>query len=294
METNQAPANEDSQEPANTGNEDSQPKTRDEQLNEVVKLLAGDEPAAKDDDQSDDDGKPPAKNEDSQKAGKKFETLDAVAEALGVEVSALYEIGIGQQPGPDGEDQSVTLGELKDLAKDKGQFEIDRHELAESKRKNETKFMRAQQQLNEIISMLPKRAISDELIETVSAKMAEDAEKERGLTLTAIPEWQDEKVEQSERVAIQKELSEYGFSAAYLDTVNDHKTLRYIRDNWQRKQRVDRMVELMRKKTPSSQRPGKPAGKHKDSKPPARPQKGPKGQREKVAAVAEILRSNEG
>ena len=291
----QTPANEDSQEPTNPGNEDSRPKSRDEQIDEVVKLLAGDDQDTGDDDESGDDDQAPAKDEDSQKAGEKFETLDDIAKALKLDdVSALYDIAIKQAPGPDGEDRSVSLGELADLAKDRGQFELDRHELAESKRTQETKFMRAQQQLNEIIAMLPKRAISEELITAVSAKMTETQERERGLTLTAIPEWKDEQVEQSERAAIQKELTEYGFSDGYLDTVMDHRTLRYIRDNWQRKQRVDQMVALMRKKKPSSQRPSKPAGKHKESKPPARAQKGPKGQRQKVAAVAEILRSNEG
>jgi hypothetical protein len=292
LESQATPTNEDSTVPPTTPDEDSGDKSRQDKIDEVAALLAGDD--EKPDGDKPDGDKSPAQDEDSQKAGKQYETLDAVAEALDVDVSALYDIAIKQAPGPDGEDRTVKLGELADLAKDKGQFELDRIELAETKRKQEAKFMRAQQQINELVSMLPKSAISKDLVEAVANRMAETQERERGLTLDVIPEWQDEQVEKTERQAIQKSLSEYGFSDGYLDTVHDHRTLKYIRDNWQRQQRMERALAAMRKKTPSSQRPSKPAGPHKgaDTKP-ARPGKGPKGQAQKVAAVAELLRTSE-
>ena len=294
LESQATPPDEDSAVPPNPSDEDSKAKSRQDKIDEVASILAGDDEKPKGDDTPDGDT-PPAQDEDSQKAGKQYETLDAIAEALGVEVSDLYEIAIKQAPGPDGEDRSVKLGELADLAKDKGQFELDRVELAETKRKQEAKFMRAQQQLSEIINLLPARAVSKDLVNKVAEKMAADQERERTLTLSAIPEWQDEAVETTERQAIQTSLSEYGFSDGYLDSVHDHKTLKYIRDNWQRQQRMERALAAMRKRTPQAQRPGKPAGAPKmDQGKPTRRAKGPKGRQQQVAAVAEILRENEG
>lgn len=275
-------------------NEDSAPKSRKDQIDEVAKILAGDDDKSNDDQGNQDgDDKSAAPNEDSKKA--KPKTLDEIATALEIDVKDLYDIAIKQAPGPDGEDRSVTLGKLADLAKETGQFELDRIEFEESKTTREAEFMRAQQQLNEIISMLPKRAISADLVKAVATKMAETQERERGLTLSAIPEWKDESVEETERKAISKSLSEYGFSAGYLDTVQDHRTLKYIRDNWQRAQRMERALAAMRKKPQQQQRPSKSAGAPKKDAPGTRrARSGPQARDQKVAAVADLLRTNEG
>lgn len=291
LESELTPGNEDSPAPPNP-DEDSG-TSRQAKIDEVVKLLAGDDGKPDTDDKLGDDGKPTAQGEDPPKAGT-FETLDDIAKALDVEVSALYDIAIKQQPGPDGEDQTVKLGELADMAKDRGQFELDRVEFEERKTKREGELMVAQQQLNEIVGMLPKSAISTDLVNAVAKKVTETQKAERSLTMTAIPEWQDERTETSERAQIQETLSAYGFSSNYLDTVHDHRTLKYIRDNWQREQRMTRALAAMRKLPPKNQRPSKPAGAPKKQQPGKRASSGPQARDAKVAAVADLLRANEG
>lgn len=295
LESANTPPNEDSAAPP-AGDEDRQPTNRNDKIDEVAKILRGDEGKPEDDQgNQDDQGEPPTgKNEDSPKPVKP-ESLEAAAEALGIEVKDLYDIAIKQAPGPDGEDRSTTIGELADLAKDVAQFELDRNDLAETRQKQEAKFMRAQQELNELISMLPKAALSQDLLQAVAKKVTDSQVKERELTLSVISEWADEATEAADRKAMTKSLTEYGFPPEYLDSVQDHRTLKYIRDNWQRQQRMERALEVMRRRTPKSHKPNASGGTHKVQETKVTPTKGPKGRQQKVAAVADVLRqANEG
>lgn len=287
---NTPPAEEQATPPAK--GEDPKPKTRHDQLGEISALLKGEDPAA------DPDGKP--KGDDDQAGGKapqgedpqkeaKLETFDDVAKKLGVDVSDLYKLAI-KQPG-DGEDR-VTIGELADLAKNKGQLELDRLEFDESKAKREADLMRAQQEINELVSLLPKRAISEDLLRTIGKKMQQTQERERGLTLTAIPEWKSEQAEADDRAAMRKHLATYGYSEKYLDQVQDHRTLKYIRDNMQRERNMTRALEAIKRKRTEGQRPGSQQGAGKkptDGKPARQTVTQRRG--EQVQAVAELLRS---
>lgn len=296
LESQNTPPNEDSTVPPKPANEDSRPKSRQDKIDEVVNILEGNAGKPTDGQGNlDNDGKPTGQNEDSQKPVKPT-TLEAVAEALGIEVADLYDIGIGQPKNADGETETVTLGELADLAKDKVQFETDRLELDESRRKQEQKFVRAQQQLNEIISMLPKSAVSQDLVNAVAAKMADDQARERVHTLSAIPGWSDESVEETERQAMQQHMDQYGFSPNYVASIHDHKTLKYIRDNWQRQEQMERALAVMRKAKTKAQAPSAPKGKHKappEPKSRSSAKAGPKSRDAKAAAVADLLRNNE-
>ena len=253
-ELREQPPSEDSVVPPGEG-EDPKPKTQTDAQDELYKALRevrdgeqpGDEPPAD----------APPEGEDPQSDGK-LDTLDAVAAKLGVEVSDLYEIEI-PQPGS-GEDRT-TIGQLADFAKDRGQFEIDRLQFEETRTKGEADLLRANEELRALVAMLPAQVKDERLLNAVAGKMAAEREEQRTLTLRNIPEWQDERVEADERKALAEHLSQYGFSPTYLDNVGDHKTLKYIRDNWRREQALDRVLAQLKKRKTSGQRSSRSDGK---------------------------------
>ena len=277
------PPGEDSAAPPGDG-EDRALTARDKKL-AIADMLEG-KTADQDDGNDDQDGKP-SDGEDQQKDGK-LDSLDAVAAKLGVEKSDLYELAI-TQPG-DGEDR-VTIGQLADIAKDKGQLELDRLEFDERVQKREADLMRAQQEVTEIVSLLPKAAISKDLLNAVAKRMAQTQDKERGQTLLAIPEWKDQAREDADRLEMSKHLEPYGFAGNYLDSIHDHRTLKYIRDNMQREGNMKRALEAVTKlRKGDGKKPGKKAPAAK--KPgPARRAAGRRSETEKVEAVAELLRT---
>lgn len=244
------------------------------QLDAVTQLLGGEEPRK----ELEDDPKPTGGNDedlaaalaegDADKSGDeggkpgegplkgKPKTLDALAEGLGVKVEDLYDLKISM-----GNDlEPMTLGALKDNAKDTGSLEVQRLAFEESKAKKETDFLRAQGELNEIVSMLPREAIKPELVNAIKDKHAKLAQRERSLTLQAIDEWSDEDKETSDRTAMGEYLSQYGFPTHYLQNVLDHRMLKFIRDSMQRKQRIDRALAKVQEIPDTTPAPtGKPS-----------------------------------
>lgn len=233
-----------------------------------------------------DSGKPG----ESQAKGKP-KTVNDLAERLGVTVKDLYDVkfNLGNQAGGDGE--SRTLGELKDLASEYGQFEVDRMQFEESKTKRENEFIKAQSEMSELLSMLPKNAIKPELLQAVADKRAAILSREKGLTLKAIPEWSDEDTETADRTAMQQHLSDYGYSKSYLDSVTDHKTLKYIRDNMQRQKRIERALAQVKQVS----KPGhRPSGKPNSRKPDGGNVRAdnPRQVRNQVAAISDLLKNS--
>lgn len=287
LESKTTPTGEDQSDTPGDG-EDQSPKSRTDTVDEIAALLKGDDPNAdKDKPKGDDQDGDKAPGEDQKEA--KLETFDDVAAKLGVDASDLYKLAI-TQPG-DGEDR-VTIGELADIAKNKGQLELDRLEFDESKSKREADLMRAQQEINEIVSLLPKSAISKDLLTTIGKKMAQQQDRERGLTLSTIPEWKNEQLEADDRKAITEHLSTYGYADNYLEQVHDHRALKYYRDNMQRERNMTRALEAIKRKRAeghkpgSQQKPGKKPGEQKGR------QTVTQTRGAQVEAVAELLRTN--
>lgn len=248
------------------------------QIEEIAALLAEPEPGAK---ASDDDG-------DSEKASESGteppKTINEFAERHKVDVKDLYKLQFNF--GDDGE--SKTLGEMKDIAANAGQLEVDRLTFEETKATKETAFVRANAELQELIGMLPKSAVTPQLLKVIAEKRAGIVEREKGLTLDHIPEWKDSDRETTDRTKMREHLAAYGFGANYLDSVNDHKTLKYIRDNMNRQARIDRVLAQVKQVSKPghkpSAKPGKPAA-------PARAGQKVRTVDSQVSQVAELLRN---
>lgn len=253
---------------------------KNSQLEQIAELLA---PPKPDDKKVDGEG-------GSEKPGEsdkgKPKTINDFAEMHGVDVKDLYAM---QFNFGDGEGESKTLSELKDIAGNANQFAVDQLRFEEQKTKRETEFVRAQSELQDLVNMLPKKAVTPELLQVIANKRAGIVERENGLTLSAIPEWNDDDRQKKDRNEMREHLSTYGFAPGYLDSVTDHKTLKYIRDNMQRQQRIDRVLEQVKQVN----KPG-----HKPSSKPSPGKKAPARTGGKIrqveaqtAAVAELLKT---
>lgn len=264
-----------------SNNESGESQENKSQLEQVAELLQEPEPDAKANGAGDGESEKPG---ESQEKGKP-ETINEFAEMHGVDVKDLYAMKFNFGEG-DGE--SRTLSELKDIASNANQFEVDRLTFEETKTKRETDFVRANAELQDLVNMLPKNAVTPELLQVIANKRAAAVEREHGLTLTAIPEWNDSDKEATERTSMREHLSAYGFAPGYLDSIADHKTLKYIRDNMQRQQRIERVLAQVKQVN----KPGhKPSGK---PSPGAKPNARAGGERtrtveQQTAAVAELL-----
>lgn len=224
----------------------------------------------------------PAEGESPQKSAP--ETLNDLAEKLGVKVEDLYGIKFSAA----GNGESHTLGELKDMLAAQSDFQTRTLEFEERRVQSENELLRAKQDLQAIVGLLPKDAIKPALLERVRAEHERYREVEGQRTLAAIPSWKDEQARTTDRAGMVKHLSAYGYGEQHLDAIVDHRMLKYIRDNWQREDRVN--AALARSKEVKPSQPAKTSVPHK---PKPGPRVGPASPlNEKVAAIGALLRGD--
>ena len=220
------------------------------QIDEVARLLSG-ESLEEPNDEKPGDAESGAAERESDKTPGKPTTLDELAERLSVNVSDLYNL---QVPFGGGESPK-TLGQIKDLVSDIDAFEMERLTWSETRAKKEADFMRSAQELTEVLQLIPKNAISKELLQRVSERRTAAKQREDMLLRDAIPDWADEQTETRERQLMQAHLKDYGFPEGYLDNLIDHKTVKFIRDAALRKQRIDNALERVRTVKKPGQKP---------------------------------------
>lgn len=201
-----------------------------------------------------------------------------LAERLELELSDLYSLEVSQSD--DG--TPVTIEQLKDHYAKQGDLSLREIEFEERKVAKEAEIMQAHEELNEIMSALPERAIKPEVLAKVREKLEAQQQLERSRMLEVIPEWRQDVVRTRELEGMVDHLKQYGYPTNYLERV-DHRQMKYIRDNWQREQRIRKALERVKAGNPS------PTTKHKASKkaPSKRPLAGVKmgNARNKMEAV---------
>ena len=185
--------------------------------------------------------------------------LAALAASLGADAKELYALEV---PSAREGGEAFTLGKLKDLAAEHDAFAVQRLEHEEATRKRQSEFMRAEQELTELFATLPPDAIKPEVRAKLQARRDAAMIQERQRVLAAIPEWKDATVRTQEIESLVEHLKDYGFPETYLSTVFDHRTLRYIRENWKREQQIRRALEKVAERKPSTppkSKPGQPS-----------------------------------
>jgi hypothetical protein len=173
--------------------------------------------------------------------------LNALAETLGIEVKDLYDMEI-----PSDKLKGMTLGKLKDHMAEREKFTVESLKFAEDKAAKETGFLRAEQELQTLIATMPKELLKPEMIAAAKTKHEAVVKAERQKTIEIIPEWQDPVIREKELGAMATHMQAYGFPENYLMSIIDSRTMRYIRDNWQRKVRIDKALADVVERKPAN------------------------------------------
>lgn len=199
------------------------------------------------------------KAEPKGKAKAKPKTLKDWAEQAGLEAKDLYAVEVPISEG--GDAKPVSLGELKDAyAK---QDDMTRRELdfAERVAKQEADWTRTQSELKALIQALPPKALSEQAIAMVRGRAEADLKTERDATLRAIPEWSDQTRRETELQGMVEHLQDYGFPPGYLQQGFNHRLVRFVRDSYLRKQRIEQaLAGVKRVEKPSTTGKAKPSG----------------------------------
>lgn len=235
-------------------------------LKSLAGLLSAEKPET-----APDEGKP----DESPEKGKP-KSLKALAETLELEDKDLYAIEVPMANG-----ETRTLGQLKDLVAQQDQFALRELEWEEERHRKESELIRAQDELRELISALPQNAVKPEVLEKIRQKHEATLKIEREKTLEAIPEWKDENRRTEDIRGMVEHLKGYGFPETYIQSVFNHRTMKYIRDNWQREQRIRKALEAVKTGKPPTTATAKPSGKS-----PRKPSTAvPKGSRNRLETI---------
>ena len=186
-----------------------------------------------------------------------------LAGRLGMDLDALYKLEISQ--AADG--SPVTIETLKDTFTKQDEIVLRELEFEERRTAQEAELTQAQAEIREILASLPEKAIKPEVLSKIREKHDAQVRLERQRTLQVIPEWNDAKKREDDMVGMIDHLKQYGYPAEYLSQVVDHKQIKYIRDNWQREQRIRKALERVKAGKPNPTKTSKPAGKPPAKKP---------------------------
>lgn len=182
------------------------------------------------------------------KKAKPKDLADAAAQ-LGLKDADLYALLVpSKREGAD----PYTIGKLKDLAEEHDDFILRGLERDQRDREKHAQYLRATQELEDIIGSLPPEAIKQEVRDKLEARRKTAMAKERQLVLDAIPEWRDADVRTQELEAMAEHLQDAGYPAEYLVGVYDHRTLRYIRDNMLREKAIAAALEKVKERKPTT------------------------------------------
>lgn len=207
----------------------------------------------------DSDGESQKEDDDSSKP---VDSIDRLVKKLAVKPEQVYAIKV---PMPNGA-EPLTIGELKDRVGELVGFEARELAFDQRRMKAEGELLRAQTEMRDLLAMLPKEQIKPEMVEKVRKRHEVTMARERALTLEHIPDWNDEKRRMEDIQGMIDMLSEYGFDETFIETVVDHRALKFIRDMYLRDKRIK--AALAKVTTPTKK--GKaPSGKA--SKGPVRP-----------------------
>lgn len=195
-------------------------------------------------DEVDDPSKPPA-------------SVDAAAKRLKLTAEDVYKIKV---PMPNGA-EAVTIGDLKDRVGELVDLEARELTFDQRRQKSEGELMRAQQEMRELIASVPKEHLKPELLDKARRRHDSMMNMERERTLEFIPSWNDERKMETDKVGMRALMTEYGFDDTFLETVTDHRALKFIRDMWMRDARIKKALADVKIPLKKGQRPssGKPA-----------------------------------
>lgn len=200
----------------------------------------------------DDDGENENEQEQEQDLNEGLD-VKALAERLGVDAAEIYDIQFKY-----GDGESMSLGELKDLGSRSKEIEAQGESLTIKLEDHENDQLRSRAEMNLIISMLPKEAISEHFVETAREQHRIAMSRERISLLEAIPAWQEPQAEKAGRELIISALDDYGFSKGEVAAMLDHRLVKVIHDFARLREKVRNKGEVVRGKIKAGKAGNKP------------------------------------
>ena len=217
-------------------------------------------------------------------------TLADLAKELGVDVKDVYDVEI-----PLGDGESMTLGELKDRAREVSDIVSERQTVETKRGEMERDLLAARQELETALAGIDPAALSPELVARARERLAQTVQTESRKLLDALPSWKDPDTQRRDRQAIREYAKGYGFSEAEIDSVFDARLVLMIKqaaENQERLQEARRRAEGKVKRNA----PGKPTGNRRADPPKSarlreRIAKAKQGtNQDKVSVIGEMLR----
>lgn len=151
-------------------------------------------------------------------------TVQALAEKLQADPATIYALEV---PLADGE--TVTLGQLKDVYRNAEKLTKEREALTEDRSRYDVERRQSQQELDELLRVLPRHAITPELIALAQSNLKQTQATEREALLAAVPEWKDPLRMTADQGVMEQYVAAYGFTKHDLAGVTDHRLLRLVR-----------------------------------------------------------------
>jgi hypothetical protein len=190
-------------------------------LRELFTQKDGDESGALDLDEPDDPAKP-------------VKNLEHAAKRLGMKAEDVYKILVPMKDGA----PPIALGELKDRVGELVDLDARVLEFETRRVKNEGETLRSQQELRDLMAMIPRDKITPELLQRVRSSHEATRSREVALTLEHIPSWTDERSRTADLTKMVSMLSDYGLPESFITTVVDHRALKFIRDSMVIRERI--------------------------------------------------------
>jgi hypothetical protein len=177
------------------------------------------------------------------RANAKPETLEALAKAVGVQVSDLYSIKVPASGGR----EAMTIGQIKDRFSEFDALEADRLTFSEQKVQQEQELQRLRDEFREILAVIPKEQLKPELLQRAAERLAARDKARRDQIVVALPEWKDDATRKADMAEITKMLAGYGLNQFEVQAINDPRLLKFARDAQRREALVRKALESVKK-----------------------------------------------
>lgn len=197
------------------------------------------------------EGKPdPTKKEgekDGEKSGKgkgesktAIKTLTDLSKAVGIDKAALYDVKVTLRD----QETHVSIGELKDAYQNSQDLDFREIEFGERKAAGEQEMARARQELEVLVSLVPKETLKPEQVAAAAKVVQAQLDRAKADLIRRVPEWEDIELRKSEGAEIDKYLADYGVK---LSTIRDPAVIHYIRNAWMQDKRIKTALEKIKK-----------------------------------------------
>jgi len=181
------------------------------------------------------DGEPgPLDLDEADDPNKPVSNLNQLAKRLGVKDEDVYKILVPMKDGA----EPMALGALKDRVGELVDLDARELEFETRRVRNEGETLRAQQELRDLMALIPQDKITPELVAKVRKSHETTRSREVALTLEHIPSWSDERARTADLNKMVAMLNEYGLPESFITTVVDHRAMKFIRDSMVIRERV--------------------------------------------------------